>query len=173
MKGKLNTTKGTLLEMFIKLSDGGVITIQPLFNDASLVLFDQSANSFLKNDVSIEKSKIIVLNHSGDIVSKYDLPAEITDIENTVLYPDGRVWNGSVFAEFERNSISLIILTEEAISLLNSKEEFSFEADSNETVPTILVRFEERLQRMCGNHQCGRCFFRDKFVSNEVTGDQV
>ena len=173
MKGTLSTTKGTLIEMFIEFDNGQGLTIQPLFNDAAIIAFGDSANEHLKTNKKVKEGHIVVFDHKGDVVGDYEVSAKIKAIENTVLYTNGTVWSGSVFDELEQQNISYVVLTEAALTQIASPDGLSFSADKTENKPTILVGYKGSVQPMCGWHRCNKCRFAEKLILNGLSGANV
>lgn len=173
MKGTLSNTKGTLIEMFIEFDNGQGLTIQPLFNDAAIIAFGNSANEHLKTDKKVDEGHIVVFDHAGNVVGDYAMSANIKAIENTVLYTNGTVWSGSVFDELEQKNISYVVLTEAALAQLANPNGLSFTADKTENKPTILVGYKGGVQPMCGWHHCNKCRFADKLILNGLSGSHV
>ena len=174
MKGKLSKSKGTLIEIFIEFENGQLLVIQPLFNDASLVLFDTKSVENINSKVEIKENEIAVLNHNGEIVANYSIDSKIIGITHTVLYTDGTVWTGQIL-EKQENDISYFILTNEALSLLKDNSAMNFEADNEDAVPTVLVVFKNSsVEPKCGSHHCGRiCHKMDKFILNGLSNKIV
>ena len=170
MKGKLSDTKGTLIEMFIEFDNGQALTIQPLFNDAAILAFGSGANSNLKGETKVQDGHIVVFDHSGKMVGDYAVSANITAIQNTVLYANGTVWSGSVFSELEQKDIAYVVLTEAGLNQLSDQAGFSFGADKAANVPTILVGYKVGIQPMCGWHHCNKCRSADKLILNGLSG---
>lgn len=166
MKGNLSQDKGTLIEMFLTFESGFALSIQPLVNDAAVIIFNKHGAEHLNEEIVSSQGVLSVIDHSGKIVETYELPGEIKAVENTVLYPDGKVWTGNPFEDSELNEICLAVLTEKALSLVKPDPSLTFEAANDELRPTILVKCSDTYSQKCGNHQCGRCFAFDKFIPN-------
>lgn len=166
MKGELSKNKGTLIEMFLTFDSGMALSIQPLVNDAALIVFSTHASEHLNTAFDIPEGTIAVINHANEIVETYRVPSAIQTIENTVLYPTGEVWTGNPFDESELNEICLVVLNEEGLSLVKPDPTLTFEVQSDERRPTLLVKCSGEYMQKCGNHQCGRCFYYDKFIPN-------
>ncbi|MGF1700413.1 hypothetical protein L4D09_08890 [Photobacterium makurazakiensis] len=166
MKGKLSNNKGTLIEMFLTFDSGLALSIQPLVNDAALIIFEKHGLDHLNNKIDLSPGTIAVLNHLGEVVETYELPSDIKSIENTVLYPTGEVWTGNPFEDDELNEMCLVVLSEEGLSLVKPDPSLTFEVQDDDRRPTILVKCSGDYTQKCGRHQCGRCFYFNKFIPN-------
>lgn len=169
MKGLLEKNKGTLISMFIDFRNGRTLEIHPLYGDIGIILFNIEASKDINFSHSEAKKSILGIDHEGKAAWQYEVSSDISSIQNTVLYPDGRVWNGSILSEVE-NRVQWIVLTERALSLLKDPSEFSFDDPVEDKRPTILVKLNSTILPQCGAHRCnGRNCARDgKFPDNSV-----
>lgn len=169
MKGLLEANKGTLISMFIEFQDGRTLEIHPLYSDIGIVLFDINASK----DINInslpceEKRSILGIDNEGKVVWQYEVSSDISTIKNTVLYPDGRVWMGSILTDVE-NRAEWAVLTEKSLHPLKDSSEFTFDNLTEDKRPTILVKLKTPVLPLCGQHQCNgqNCARDGKFPDN-------
>jgi hypothetical protein len=168
MKGSLENEKGTLIHVFIKFEDGRVLEIHPLHNDVGIILFDIEASKDINFSHVQTKRAVVGINHEGEVVGQYDISSRITSLQNTVLYPDGRVWIGLILEEYE-NKAEWMVLTEKALNLLKDPSGFSFDAPTGDKRPTVLVKLNSSVLPECGSHRCGSyCGREGKFIENSA-----
>jgi hypothetical protein len=155
--------------MFVEFEDGRTLEIHPLFSDIGIILFDIKRLKDINIDWTPceDKKSILGIDIEGKVVWQYEASSNISTIQNTVLYPDGRVWMGPILTNVE-NRIEWAVLTERALHLLKDSSEFTFDDPTEDKRPTILVKLKTPVLPLCGSHTCNgqNCQRDGKFSDN-------
>ncbi|HCV05076.1 MAG TPA: hypothetical protein DG048_20785 [Pseudoalteromonas sp.] len=99
----LGTHKGNLLRLGLHFSSGDKYYIEPLsIGAAGIVLKSYGLDSILQ--MALTPRGYALLGPDSSIIGEFEPPGELIRIESLVLYPSGRVWEGSLDDEIKTSS---------------------------------------------------------------------
>jgi len=90
--------KGTPIRIKIFFNNRKILIIEPLkFSAGGIILQVEKIKKYGIKNLPSTKGYFYLLGHDGIIKDKIEAPKnpKITDIQSTVIYPDGTVWEGS------------------------------------------------------------------------------
>jgi len=160
----LNTHKGTVVRVLLKLGSGGTVELNPLKQSIGGLLFDgPSAKGTLtiKTILSSKAGVWSLLDNHGGIwkrLKDYAGDDSLKSIVVLVVYPDGTVWEGKVGGNLK--DVSLIAWSDEIIRSLADPSELLrfYQPTWNATPTSIVLRKEGHIEARCPRieHQCGK-----------------
>jgi hypothetical protein len=160
----LNTHKGTVVRVTLKLDSGNSVELNPLKQSIGGLVFDGPSLKgvvTLKPLFSSKAGEWSLLNSHGSIwkrLKDYADGGALKSIVVLVVYPDGTVWEGKIGGNLK--DVSLIAWSDEIIrSLVDPSEILRFYQPTWSATPTsIVVRKGGGIKPMCAHieHSCGK-----------------
>jgi len=158
----LFTHKGTPIRVKFFSKKKLILLIEPLkFSAGGIILQPDKIKKNGIKKLSLAKGFFYLLGHDGTIKHKIKAPQDlnITDIQSTVIYPDGTVWEGSLSKAATENPIALIWSTELSYFLEDKGLTNSFSKNHWTEVPTIVTITTKGTKGSCYRieHTCPDC----------------
>lgn len=166
----LYTQKGTPVRYYLEFSDGSNMLVEPLRTRAAgLVLNLKNISHYLDITGATTTHGVALLGVQGDVVSNTSLQqgVTVTRIEATVIYPNGRTWEGRLLEGVEAKTELMVWdwNLARALKLPDCSDIFGFNKPWQE-VPTTVAFTENSIDPECGHaHACPKmCDAISKFL---------
>ncbi len=162
--------KGTPIRIKFFSKKREFLLIEPLkFSAGGIILQADKIKKYGIQNIPNAKGFFYLLGHDGTIKEKINVSPglKITDIQSTVIYPDGTVWEGSLSKAAIENPIALIWSTELSFSMGNKTLINAFSKNHWSEVPTIVTISPKETKGSCYRieHTCSDCDKSSKLKS--------